>query len=246
MSFEVQAIGAATLYLGDAREVVECVDINAQLGLLDPPYLLTSGGKNGNASGMSGMSGKFAKGRYNNGGQFVTCAITWDEIARVIKAGLQDDADAIVMANDKEIFRAYAALMHCGFQHHNLFAWDKVTATPNRWGMKNLEYAVFVWLGRARALQDCSIKQLMRAPLRAESAHPTEKPVGLMRRWIEAATRAGEIVYDPFMGSGTTGVAAVQSGRRFVGIEFEREWFDVACARCERALDQREMFGVAS
>ena len=129
------------------------------------------------------------------------CDITWDEIAEVMRAGLLEDADAIMMANDKEIFNAKPAM--AGFKLHNQFVWDKGIATPNRWGMKHLEFALFMWRGRARALRDCSLKQRLSAPPGKETDHPTEKPVGLMRRWIEAACYPGEVVFDPFMGSGT-------------------------------------------
>jgi len=238
MSFEVVTIGDATLYLGDALEVAQAIDVKARMVMCDAPYRLTSGGSN---KGPGGMSGKFAQANYDNGGEFVPCNVTWDEVAAVINSVMGADADAIVMANDKEIFKCQAALLRCGLSLHNLFAWDKITVTPNRWGMKNLEFAVAMWKGRARAFQDCGIKQLMRAPLRAVTDHPTEKPVALMKRWIEAATLPGETVCDPYMGSGTTGVAAVQGGRKFVGFEIERKWFDVACARLERALDAPEL-----
>jgi len=52
----------------------------------------------------------------------------------------------------------------------------------------------------------------------------------------------GEIVIDPFMGSGTTGVAAVEYGRRFVGIELDEQWFDIACRRIEDAYKQPRLF----
>ena len=70
--------------------------------------------------------------------------------------------------------------------------------------------------------------------------HPTQKPVGVMR-WSIAKTK-GETILDPFMGSGTTGVAAVQMGRRFIGIEREPKYFDIACKRIEDAQRQGDMF----
>ena len=69
--------------------------------------------------------------------------------------------------------------------------------------------------------------------------HPTEKPVDLMRAVIEW-TRG--TVLDPFMGSGTTGVACVKLGRKFIGIEIEPKYFDIACRRIQAALDAPDMF----
>ena len=71
----------------------------------------------------------------------------------------------------------------------------------------------------------------------ADAPHPTQKPVDLMKWSIETVSAAG-IVLDPFMGSGTTGVAAVQLGRRFVGIEIDEQYFDIACRRIADALSR--------
>lgn len=73
--------------------------------------------------------------------------------------------------------------------------------------------------------------------------HPTQKPVALMKWCIEqAAVPAGGTILDPFSGSGSTGVAAVQMGRRFIGIEREPKYFDVACRRIEDAQRMQDMF----
>jgi len=72
-------------------------------------------------------------------------------------------------------------------------------------------------------------------------AHPTQKPVGLMLWCLGKAAKA-KTVLDPFMGSGTTGVACAQSGRAFTGIERERKYFDIACERIERAYAQGKLF----
>lgn len=71
--------------------------------------------------------------------------------------------------------------------------------------------------------------------------HPTEKPVGIMRWCIEKCGSPNAIL-DPFMGSGTTGVAAIQLGRKFIGIEREPKYFDIACKRIEQAVAQGQLF----
>ena len=72
-------------------------------------------------------------------------------------------------------------------------------------------------------------------------AHPTQKPLALMKWCIEQANNPKNIL-DPFMGSGTTGVAAIQMGRKFIGIEREPKYFDIACKRIEQASKQVDMF----
>lgn len=90
------------------------------------------------------------------------------------------------------------------------------------------------------------------APLRAitinrcelvGSEHPTQKPVRLMEWCISQAPETVTTILDPFMGSGTTGVACHKMGKRFIGIERERKYFDIACRRIEDAQKQHDMFG---
>lgn len=72
--------------------------------------------------------------------------------------------------------------------------------------------------------------------------HPTQKPLELMLWCIEQCKNAPKTILDPFMGSGTTGVAAIQMGRKFIGIEREPKYFDIACKRIEQASRQVDMF----
>jgi DNA modification methylase len=69
-----------------------------------------------------------------------------------------------------------------------------------------------------------------------------QKPVDILVQMIEASCDEGDLIFDPFMGSGSSGVAAVKSGRRFVGIEINREIFDLACRRIEQAYAQPRLF----
>jgi DNA modification methylase len=75
-----------------------------------------------------------------------------------------------------------------------------------------------------------------------KNGHPCPKPTGWMTWAVDLASRYGETVLDPFMGSGTTGVSAVQLGRHFIGIELEPKYFDIACIRLENAQRQDRMF----
>lgn len=71
--------------------------------------------------------------------------------------------------------------------------------------------------------------------------HPTQKPVALMKWSIQQVGEA-ETIFDPFMGSGTTGVAAVDFGRKFIGCEINPEYFAIACRRIEEAQKQQRLF----
>lgn len=75
-----------------------------------------------------------------------------------------------------------------------------------------------------------------------ERSHPNEKPLQLVTAFLEQHTTPGDLVLDPFLGSGTTGVACVNLGRKFVGIEIDKKYFDIACERIEasyRDVDNR-------
>jgi len=72
--------------------------------------------------------------------------------------------------------------------------------------------------------------------------HPTQKPIEVMCWCIERLPDGANTILDPFMGSGTTGVACAKLGRKFIGIEIEPKYFDIACRRIEAAYAQPDMF----
>ncbi len=75
-----------------------------------------------------------------------------------------------------------------------------------------------------------------------ERNHPTQKPTGLLKWVVLNTTAPGAVCLDPFMGSGTTGVACAKLGRKFIGIEIEPKYFDIACKRIEEAYKQPDFF----
>ena len=91
------------------------------------------------------------------------------------------------------------------------------------------------WTSRDKAL-----REFTKCPKGQGAEHPTQKPVALMAWCVEFFPNAASIL-DPFMGSGTTGVACVQLGRKFTGIERERKYFDIAVDRIRRAQAQGQL-----
>ena len=146
------------------------------------------------------------------------------------------------MVNNRYVARVENAALDAGFSFHNWLVWDKSTGTPNRWYMKNCEFTLFVFRGAAKYINDCGSRQLVMCPNVTYGEHETQKPVALMEHYIRNSTNPGQIVIDPFMGSGTTGVACVKLGRKFIGIELEPRYFDIACRRIEQACAQPDMF----
>lgn len=111
--------------------------------------------------------------------------------------------------------------------------WDK--------GQRNFSLAdcEFAWSSQQRAARIFTYSRA--EALRDGKQHPTQKPVALMA-WCIEQMRKSDTILDPFMGSGTTGVAAIQLGRKFIGIERDPRYFDIACKRIEQAVAQGQLF----
>jgi site-specific DNA-methyltransferase (adenine-specific) len=75
-----------------------------------------------------------------------------------------------------------------------------------------------------------------------EGEHPTQKPQKLINEWVRLFSDAGETIFDPYMGSGTTGVACLKLDRKFVGCEVRPDYFEIACRRIEQAYQQGDLF----
>jgi DNA modification methylase len=231
-------IGDCRLLLGDAMAILPSLPL-VQLVVSDVPYTLTTGGVSKSSKTMSGI---FAAHNYANDGQLIMATVPFPEMMQALYGALCPDSDCYVMSNDKNVYPLMDAAFKAGFSLHNLLAWDKVTPTANRWYMKNLEYTIYLWKGRARTINNPSSKQLLRGGIEKSTGHPTEKPVHLMAEYVGNSSQIGDTVLDPFMGSGTTGVACAQLGRAFVGIEIDEGFFDLACERIRAAQKHPDMF----
>jgi hypothetical protein len=128
-------------------------------------------------------------------------------------------------ADERDLWGEYresclTALRAAGMGLHNVLLWSKQNKTPNRWGMKSVEFICYHWKGNARVLNDCGMGQVFydRNPI-GDKRHPTEKPSSLPYKHIVNATDPGDLVLDPFGGSMSTMVAAKRAGRRGIAIE---------------------------
>jgi site-specific DNA-methyltransferase (adenine-specific)/modification methylase len=168
----------------------------------------------------------FGLGTKLHGGTWGTNAETWDNVPAPdwLFGLLREKTGALIVWGGNY----YALPLTRGW-----LAWRKPDAPPS---MAHLELAWTSYDMNAKML-DHSI-----AATNAERAgHPTQKPVRVMAWSLEFAPDA-QTVLDPFMGSGTTGVACAQLGKAFTGIEREPKYFDIACRRIEQAYKQRPLF----
>lgn len=215
-------IGDATLYCGDNAEILPTV---GRVGAVvtDPPYGIL------NLDGVGSTTAVRKSPRQQDSGTLKnrilnTSDVQWDiapaaEMFDVLRA--MSDVQIIWGGNYFPLPPARAILV-----------WDKEQPWPNfsqaelAWSSLNRPAALF----RMSATRGTPDKQ-----------HPTQKPLSLMA-WCCEFLPPGVTVCDPYMGSGTTGVAAIQSGRKFIGIERDERYFEIACKRIEQAVAQGQLF----
>jgi len=232
---EKQVFGDITLYCGDFMEALKDVP-PVDLVLCDVAYRKERGGSANNQPGL--MSGKFSGENYDNGGEMIPVLYDWPDLVPGMVSAMAENSEIILMTDSRNYGPCDAALRAAGLRFHNILIWDKGRATPNRNFMQRAEFGAYYFKGRSRKINDCGVSNVFCVKPVRESycGHPNEKPVRLMEEWILACTDAGDLVFDPMMGVGTTLVAAAKNNRRAVGCELLPEFFDVACQRVEEAL----------
>ena len=217
------------LRLCDARDGLATLgDDTIDMIFTDPPYPTISGGAG--QAGDGSPSGMLAK---NDGKIFEHNDIGIEQYASELYRVLKSPGHAYVMCNLLNLWQFHSVLTDVGFKVHNLLSWRKNTCTPNRWGMKNGEYIFLLRKGPARSLYNPSLKMIEDVnvvPYHSKT-HPTEKPVDLIKQYVEASSQKGEVVLDPFMGSGTTGIACKETNRDFIGIEINPDYYKLAGER---------------
>jgi DNA modification methylase len=129
-------------------------------------------------------------------------------------------------------------------RRHMLVTWNKPNPTPlcNGNYLPDTEYIVHAWEA-GQLFGDYEDKsRFFVLPATQGKDHPNEKPLALMEKLVRSASRQNQTVVDPFMGSGTTGVACVREGRRFIGCEVVPKHFRKACRRIEAELSRSVLF----
>ena len=214
------------LYNDDCLNVLKGVDDNSiDLIVTDPPYEVITGGRNGGVKGKP--SGILTENKQLM--KSIPNPELWlSECFRVMK----DGTHIYVMTNTLNLTNYLNIINGVGFKLHNLLVWNKNNTTPNRWYMKNCEYVIFARKGFAKSINNPSSQTVHNFDnIIGNKQHPTEKPVELMKLYVENSSQVGDTVLDPFMGVGSTGVACKELGRNFIGVELDKQYFDIAESR---------------
>lgn len=228
------------LLQGDCLELMKKIP-NESIDLIvtDPPYKMNhSKGGCTNIGMKNKWQGNIKAGNTVMGFDTNIKFADWlPEIYRALKNG----SHCYIFCNDKNIQELLNEATKYGFKESNILVWIKNNATPNRYYMKNLEFILFLYKGSAKPINNmgskCAIES--RNINGKEKLHPTQKPIDLLELYISNSCLENEIVLDPFMGSGSTGVACVNTNRNFIGMELNENYFNIAKDRIEKAKTQR-------
>lgn len=237
----VETIGRATLYLGDCLTVMPTLGrISHVIG--DPPY----------EASLHAAKVKVSSLRKDNGPELA--AIDFDSIDAIRDEFVSIASDMcdgwfIVFCTVEGTWPWSQSINASPMKYKRACIWVKPDSTPQLNGQgpaQGAECFVCAWAGTGHARWNAGGKRgvyrhLVNNPER-HGEHPTEKPRRLMAEILGDFTNPGETILDPFMGAGTTGVAAVQMGRTFIGIEKDERYFDIACRRIEDAQRQGDFF----
>ncbi len=234
----VVRIGEATLYLGDALEVLPSLSGVSAL-LTDPPY--SSGGqfrgdrmaRTAEKYQQSGQRDRYRDFSGDNRDQrsFEYWCALWMGKAR---EACDPGALCVVFTDWRQLPTTTDAVQAGGWIWRGIGVWNKGEGTRPQLGRFRAQAEYIVWgsNGPREIAGKVAPGVFHHSVIGAKKQHMTEKPVPLLR---EIAAIAGDVILDPFMGSGTTGAAAVALGRRFIGIEMNPHYFEIACARIKAA-----------
>lgn len=221
-SFRRETIGDCTLYLGGCEGLLPLL-AKVDAVVTDPPYGIGQDKGFEGFEGFGGFGTPIARRQYAGG---------WDD-ERPSRAVF----DLVLRAADIAVIfggNYFTDMLPAG---GHWLVWDKKNTMPT---FSDCELA---WTNIPRK----SVKLLTYEyngliGKREERVHPTQKPYEVMRWCIERLPATTKSILDPFMGSGTTGVACARLGRRFVGIERDAAYFGIACKRIQQAYDQPDFF----
>ncbi len=226
-----EVIGNATLYLGDCREILPTIEAGwgADALVTDPPYGINAklgmgGGSKGNGGMWKGV--RIAGDLSLEDRDYIlgSVGVAWAAFGKVNTPAPLGTRTTVVWDKGEHTGAGDLSLpWKPSFEL--VFIGGKGWSWPQRLG----------GVVRVNAVAGCVADRND-----GYRFHPFEKPISIMRHFCERAP--GSRILDPFMGSGTTGIAALKLGREFVGIEIDQKYFDTACARIEECQRQGEMF----
>lgn len=246
----VEKIGGATLYLADYRDVELPTSMDAVF--TDPPYGKIACAWDSRPADMAAFWKKISPAIKENAAVVVFGAGTFFvDVVNSNRAWFRYD-----LVYEKAHAVGHLQVNSRPLRAHELMAvfyWKQPEYYPQKFqgkpyikkGFKHDHTTVYRCQKRCPLSSNLDGLRYPRSVIRCggtggKSVHPTAKPVELMEWLTHTYTSEGQTIFDPFMGSGSTGVAAVKAGRKFVGVEMDEHWFEVACRRLEEAVEEEK------
>lgn len=250
----VETIGRARLYLGDCRDVLPTLADNAAgVCVTSPPYNLGEGMEDKGGLRVGHAGSKWGDRKLRDGYGEYADNLPYPEYVQWQRETLDQlwriCSGAIFYNHKPRVVKRQVRLpMFCDLPLRQIIIWDRASGFNAMSGAFApmcewiLLYAKPDWSLRDKAAS--MLGDVWRFPPTADAEHPASFPITLPRRAITSCI--DDVVIDPFMGSGTTGIAAVTEGRDFIGIEADPAYFDLACKRVEDAQRQGSLFEAAA
>jgi site-specific DNA-methyltransferase (adenine-specific) len=241
-SSTIETIGAATLYLGDCRALLPQLPA-VDLVITDPPY--SSGARTDSERQVRGaMLRSMEDQDWFSHDAMTTWGFSWfiRSVFFDLRQKLPEGAHVYVFIDWRQTPNVYGMLEACGFRVNHCLVWAKTHFGMGTYWRNQHENIVFASNGMPADMLDRGMGSVLTCTNVSPSTrvHPTEKPIDLLGAIIRATP--GQTIFDPFMGSGSTGVAALKAGRRFVGCEINPTHFETACRRMREVVQQPDMF----
>jgi site-specific DNA-methyltransferase (adenine-specific) len=220
----------------------DCLDVllkmeeeSIDLVLCDPPYKTTKRGTSGT------MKGFFLKkeGKNGNGG-FKENNLDINDYLPLLFKVMKPKAHGYLMCNDKNLVDFHTAIKKCGFKIFKTLIWAKNNVVANQYYMSSHEYIIFFRKGKAKMINNRGTRSVLSYNNPKPKIHPSEKPVDMLEALIRNSSEKEDVVLDFAMGSGSTCIAAINSGRKFIGIEKDKEYFDIAEKRIKLHLSKAQ------
>jgi site-specific DNA-methyltransferase (adenine-specific) len=241
VSAETFLNGRIVLYLADCREVIPSVGVVDRV-IFDPPYESHMHDAKVGARGI------------RTDGYASPAAVDFASIA-----GLREEITAPLVEMCQGWFIAFCTpegiapwrdvIEAAGARYKRACFWDKPDSAPQFNGQcpaMAVEAFVAAWCGAGHSRWNGGGRRNVFRHMTNQSdrhgIHPTEKPVSLMAEIISLFSDPHDLIFDPTMGSGTTGVACAKTGRRFIGVERDPSYFEICCERVDKACRQPDMF----
>ena len=225
---------------GDSYKIIPML-VNAGLVfdhiITDPPYNIS---KENNFKTMRGVRQGIDFGEWDKGFDY----LTWIELAYPL---VRDGGSFVVFCDFKVVSHIIDKMEAIGIEFKDVIIWKKTNPMPrNRDRRYAQDKEVAVWGVKPgkwifNRLDRPFVSTIIETPLvsgKKKNGHPTQKHEILMEQLILTHTDKGQLILDPFMGSGSTGEACLLHGRRFFGIEREDKWFAIAEQRCNETVEQ--------